>query len=372
MEELSKYYDFETLMELMNNENINFEIKDAFCHLFKNLYVQIQDHNRLKVDHFIVDWDKLKDTYSFPALDVEAMFKYKPIKYFISQTINYHFDMVNLKQEEAVHQLAYLKSIIELAKKMMEAGHYTELKEINALVKGLKRVLAKSFTYMYAKSITSKEKDFTMTRTIAFHTKQNEPTAFDMNIAMAQLRECRIAICNFFEFIGQILIMLKQNTAMFRLKNIIQTTTGNMAVSAEEDLGQYIYFQEKKIKVNEIQDKIGFLVKNMTKEEGFIKIGHDQHSTKQLVTLLLSMSFDSNISMKVHSINILMNLFSNCTKITESMSSVIAIENNTSDYSDMLTNDRDDISQLLIKFKSTTNISLQKMISETESMLTLK
>lgn len=371
MEELAKHYDFETLIDLMNNENISFEIKEAFCHLFTNLYVQVQDHSRLKLDHFIVEWDKLKDTYAFAPLAVETMFKYKPIKYFISQTINYHFEVVNLKQEEAVHQLAYLKAIIELAKKMMEAGFYTELKEINALVKGLKRVLGKSFTYMYAKAITSKDQDFTLTRTTVFQSKHNEQSAFDMNIALVQLRECRIAICDFFEFIGKIMIMLKQNTAMFRLKNIIQTATGAVAVAAEEEEGHFIYFQDKRMRVQEIMDKIGFLIKNMTKEEGFIKIGHDQQSTKQLVALLLSMSFDSNVAMKVHAINILMSLFSNCLKITESMASVIAIEDSTSHYNESMKIARDEISNYLISFKSTTNTSLAELVDKTESRFSL-
>lgn len=371
VEELKKYYDLETLMDLMNNEEISFEIKDAFCHLFTNLYVHIHDHNRLKVDHFIVQWDDLKDFYSFPALDVEVIFKYKPIKYYISQTINYHFIYMDLKNKDTVHQLAYLKSIIELAQKMMEAGFYTELKEINALVKGLKKVLAHSFTYSHATKFSMKdETEFTMTKTL-FHGRYEEPSSFDMNISIVQLRECRIAICNFFEFINKIQLMLKQNTAMFRLKNIIQTSGEDLKEEANSEEIGYIYYDQKRIKTQEILDKIGFMVNNMTKEDGFIKMGHDTQSTKQLITLLLSMSFENNISMKVHAINNLMNLFTNCLRVTESMGSVIAIDHETKTYYDEINQNRDEISKYLVSFKSTGELSQFEMVDKADGKVNL-
>lgn len=357
------------MMDLMNNEEISFEIKDAFCHLFTNLYVQIHDHSKLKVDHFIVQWDDLRDFYSFPSLDVELIFKYKPVKYYISQTINYHFIYMDLKNKETVHQLAFLKSIIELAHKLMEAGFYTELKEINALVKGLKKVLSHSFTYSHAKKIMIKEEnDFTLTKTLA-QSGVEESTSFDLNISLVQLRECRIAICNFFDYINKIQIMLKQTTAMFRLKNIIQTTGDEVQMCEDQEEQGVIYYEDRKIKSQGILDKIGFLVNNMTREEGFIKLGHDQQSTKQLITLLLSMSFENNMSVKVHAINNLMNLFTNCLRITESMGSVIAIDQETKGYYDLINKNRDEISKYLMSFKSTGELSQFELIDKADCKL---
>ena len=50
-----------------------------------------------------------------------------------------------MTQKDTVYQLNYLNSLIQLAKKLLELGFYTELKEINSLVKGMNKVLSNSF-----------------------------------------------------------------------------------------------------------------------------------------------------------------------------------------------------------------------------------
>lgn len=355
--ELQKFYDFETLIEIMNSEDITYDIKDAACHLFTTVWVQVQDHTKLKIDQFIVEWDKLKDNYSFVPLDVEILFKYKPIKYYLSQTINYHFIYIDLSQKEAVHQLSYLNSIIRLSMKMIEAGFYTELKEINALVKGVIKVLAQSFTYNDS-TLSLMNNDGDLTRTLV-NLRNEEVSAYDSNIAIVQLRECRVSICNFLDFINKIQIMLKHNTAMFRLKNLILTNQPYHG-AMEQESAEYLYFQDKKIKEQDILNKVGFLVNNMTKEEGFIKIGHDQQSTMQLVTLLLSMSLDHNLLMKEQAIKVLINSFSNCLQVTESMAEVIAIDQTTTTFYMDINNLRKDISTFLI----THNSSIERYISD--------
>jgi hypothetical protein len=366
--ELQRFYDFETLIEIMNSEDVTYDIKDAACHLFTTVWVQVQDHTKLKVDQFIVEWDKLKDNYSFIPLDVEILFKYKPIKYYLSQTINYHFIYIDLSKKEAVHQLSYLNSIIRLSMKMIEAGFYTELKEINALVKGLIKVLAQSFTYNDSTVNLLGNDELTKTQMSAAN---DSASAYDSNIAIVQLRECRISICNFLDFINKIQIMLKHNTAMFRLKNLILTNSGPGSVLGDNDPADYLCFQDRKIKEQDILNKVGFLVNNMTKEEGFIKIGHDQQSTRQLVTLLLSMSLDNNLQMKEQAIKVLINLFSNCLRVTESMTEVIAIDQLTSSYYTDVNNLRKDISTYLINFNSSIERSITHLFDKSEGKLSL-
>jgi hypothetical protein len=362
--ELQRFYDFETLIEIMNSEDITYDIKDATCHLFTTVWVQVQDHTKLKVDQFIVEWDKLKDNYSFVPLDVEILFKYKPIKYYLSQTINYHFIYIDLSQKEAVHQLSYLNSIIRLSMKMIEAGFYTELKEINALVKGVIKVLAQSFTYNDGGMTASNNDDLTKTL-MNMNLRNEEASAYDSNIAIVQLRDCRISICNFLDFINKLQIMLKHNTAMFRLKNLI-LTNGPAPGVTDRHPSDYLYFQDKRIREQDILNKVGFLVNNMTKEEGFIKIGHDQQSTMQLVTLLLSMSLDNNLVMKEQAIKVLIFLFSNCLRVTESMTEVIAIDQVATTYYMDINNLRKDISTLLITYNSSVERSISDLFDKAE------
>lgn len=366
--ELQRFYDFETLIEIMNSEDITYDIKDAVCHLFTTVWVQIQEHTKLKVNQFVVEWDRLKDNFSFTPLDVEVLFKYKPIKYYLSQTINYHFIYIDLGRKEVVHQLSYLNSIICLSMKMIEAGFYTELKEINALVKGLIKVLAQSFTYNNSAVNILNNEDFT--KTIG-SLRVEAATAYDSNIAIVQLRQCRVSICNFLDFINKIQIMLKHNTAMFRLKNLILTSSAPTAIANDHDGGEYLYFQDRRIREQDILNKVGFLVNNMTKEEGFIKIGNDQQSTRQLVTLLLSISLDNNLMIKEQAIKVLINLFSNCLLVTENMTEVIAIDQNTSMYYMDVNSLREDISTYLLVFNSTIERSLSDLLEKVESKLSL-
>lgn len=361
--ELQKYYDFETLVEIMNSEDITYDIKDAVCHLFTTVWVQIQDNTKLKVDQFIVEWDKLKDNYSFIPLDVEVLFKYKPIKYYLSQTISYHFIYIDLSQKEAIHQLSYLNSIIKLSMKMIEAGFYTELKEINALVKGLIKVLAQSFTYNDAKINLMNMDELTKTM---INIQTEEFSSYDSNISIVQLRECRVSICNFLDFINKIQIMLKHNTAMFRLKNLILTNSVAVGNFDHESSGEFFSFNDRRIREQDILNKVGFLVNNMTKEEGFIKIGHDQQSTMQLVALLLSMSLDNNLQMKEKAINVLINLFSNCLRVTESMAEVIAIDQLTTPYYMDINNLRKDLSNYLMMFNSSIERSISDLFDKAE------
>ena len=72
------------MLDLLNHEEINFEIKNAFVHLFTNLWVDLPQYQKLNVDLNIVEWDKLRDMYSFPIVDIEDVYKFKPVRYYIS------------------------------------------------------------------------------------------------------------------------------------------------------------------------------------------------------------------------------------------------------------------------------------------------
>lgn len=103
------------MLEVLNSEEVSYELKHAFCHLFLNLWVDLPTYPKLKVDLTTIDWDKLKDMFTFPPLELDDLFKFKPIKYYISQTINYHFLSVDLSNKDSIHQLSFLNSMINLS-----------------------------------------------------------------------------------------------------------------------------------------------------------------------------------------------------------------------------------------------------------------
>jgi hypothetical protein len=218
---------------------------------------------------------------------------------------------------------------------MLELGFYTDVKEINSLVKGVKRVLTNSFTYtndqsneevLKANNLTSEGQRDSLVRN------------YDSNIAFSKLRECRISICRFFKFISKIEIMLKQYRLIFRLKNIIQTScisqshqslsstsiAAESAINLVRKVGESpLYYNGFKVNQQDIIDKIGFLINNMAREEEFIKIGNETDATKHLVSVFLSMSFENSMEVKIIALEMILGLFSSCQSLTESITKVI-------------------------------------------------
>ena len=371
---LQRHFEFDMILDILNHEEVSFEVKHAFCHLFTNIWVDLPEHPKLKVDLKVVEWDKLKDVFTFPVLELDDIFRYKPIKYYVSQAINYQFETIDLKKKDSINQLSFLNEIVNLSRKMMELGIYTEIKEINSLVKGLKKVLTNTFRFLEGKN-----KDFDSNSSLSRYKSQmssrlaQQATSYDMNISISKLRECRISICYFFEFILKIQIMLKEYTMVFRIKNLIQTSCNGLSLQKEnEDKSkndEIVYFQGHKIKLKEIINKIGYLINNMTKEDGFIKIGGDNNSLKSLVADLLSMSFENNLTVKKLTLNMIMSLFSNCYNLTESVYNLTGIEYELKSYHERITNIRNDLTKVIIQYKTMTEISIDYLYDHLKSSL---
>lgn len=368
---LERHYDFEIILDILNHEEIDYEIKNAFCHLFTNLWVDLSEYSRLKVDIKIVDWDQLKDIYSFPLLDLDDIFKFKPIKYYISQTIAYQFDSIDLTKRSAISQLSFLSTIVTLARKMMELGLYTEIKEINSLIKGLKQVLVNSFNFMDSPAETNLSR-VKRIRSDAFG--QQENTSYDINIAVSKLRECRGQICGFFEFIGRVQVMLKQYTMIFRIKNLIQTSYGESFNPSREPYiekkgTKNILYHGFPIEEKDLLTKIGFLMNSCIKEDGFIKICHEKEDIKDFLSVLISMSFESNLSIKKSAFNIMISLFSYCRSLTESITSIIGIERSMKEYHDRVISLKLDLNKLLSQFKTSTEFSMGHLLNNIREIL---
>jgi RIH domain len=368
---LQRIFDFEILLDILNSEDKNYEIKDAFCHLFTNLWVDLPEYTKLKVDLTTVEWDRLKDNYTFPTLDIGDLLKFKPIKYYVSQTISYHFIDIDLQKPETVYQVSFLNSIIHLAWKMMELGLYNELREINSLVKGLKKVLKNSYSQNHIRQdldLISLEK---MRSSYSFR-KEIIAKSYDGNIAAAKMRECRISICYFFEYISRIQIMLKQYTLIFRLKNTIATSCNSLTLDERSQKGKRIHepdsnykaelkYQGIHVDIPDMVSKFSFLVKDMNKKDEFVKSSAESQSTRDLVAVLLSMSFDKHIKAKTTALNLILSLFSNCLYLTESISKVTCVERPMKDYNDYVNNLRTSLVATSIQFKSMTEVSMETL-----------
>ena len=370
---LQRVFDFETLLDVLNAEDKNYEIKDAFCHLFTNLWVDLPEYTKLKVDLTTVEWDRLKDNYNFPTLDIADLLKFKPIKYYVSQTISYHFIDIDLQKPETVHQVSFLNSIIHLAWNMMELGLYNELREINSLVKGLKKVLKNSYAQNHMRS--NPDLDFIslekMKSSYSFR-KDLMVKSYDGNIAASKMRECRISICYFFEYISRIQIMLKQYTLIFRLKNTIATSCNSQSLGERGLKGKRFHEIDSKFKADlkyqgtfvnipDMITKFSFLIKDMNKKDEFVKTSVESQSTRDLVSVLLSMSFDKHVKAKTTALNLILSLFSNCLYLTESISKVTCVERPMKDYNDYVNNLRTSLVATSIQFKSMTEVSTETL-----------
>jgi len=371
---LQRHYDFDVILDILNHEEVSFEVKHAFCHLFTNLWVDLPEHPKLKADLTVVEWEKLKDVFTFPVLELDDIFRYKPIKYYISQAINYQFVTIDMKKKDSIHQLCFLNEIINLSRKMMELGIYTEIKEINSLVKGLKKVLTNSFSFHENNKDFGAANSFSRFRSQLSTRAAAHATVYDNTIAIAKLRECRISICYFFEFISKIQVMLKEYTLIFRMKNLIQTSCNVLSLqpaSGEETakLASNVYYQGHRINQHEIINKIGFLINNMMREDSFIKIGGDHNGVKNLITVLLSMSTENNLTVKKVTLNMIMSLFSNCSNLTESVAQVIGIENSMKEFHERVVNLRTDLNKVIIQFKTMTEISVEYLYEHIKASL---
>lgn len=368
---LQRIFDFETLLDILNAEDKNYEIKDAFCHLFTNLWVDLPEYTKLKVDLTTVEWDRLKDNYTFPSLDISDLLKFKPIKYYVSQTISYHFIDIDLQKPETVHQVSFLNSIIRLAWKMMELGLYNELREINSLVKGLKKVLKNSYSQNQVRQdldLISLEK----TKSSYSFRKDLIGKSSDGSVGASKMRECRISICYFFEYISRIQIMLKQYTLIFRLKNTIATSCNSISLGEKALKGKRYRTQDPHIKtelkyqgtyinIPDMITKFSFLIKDMNKKDEFVKTSLESQSTRDLVSVLLSMSFDKHVKAKTTALNLILSLFSNCLYLTESISKVTCVERPMKDYNDYVNNLRTSLVATSIQFKSMTEVSTETL-----------
>ena len=255
-----------------------------------------------------------------------------------------------MTQKETVHQLNYLNSLILLAKKLLELGFYTELKEINSLVRGMNKVLSNSFYQAESADI----QNLVFRRNSTARIQQN-----DAELALGKLKDCRVSICNLFEFIQKIQVLLKQYTLMFRLKNLIQTSFNTTTVKDYDasDKSGLIRYQGHHIHETDLTSKIGFLINNMCLEEGFIKLASEQHGIKDFVRLLIAMSKDSNATMKKITMKMILFMFSDCLNLTESISKVICIDASIMDTYDKITNIHKDINKLMLQYRTMSEIT---------------
>ena len=137
---------------------------------------------------------------------------------------------------------------------------------------------------------------------------------------------------------------------MFRLKNLIQTSFNTTIIREYDhsDKPELILYQGHRIHETDLTSKIGFLINNMSHEEGFIKLASESHGITDFVRLLIAMSKDSNSTMKKITMKMILFMFSDCLNLTESISKVICIDNSIMDTYDTIANILKDINKLLL------------------------
>lgn len=309
---LQNHYDFDIIFAVLNHEEVRIEVKEIFCRLLTYLWVDLPGYSKLSLDLTIIQWENLKDNYTLPSIDLEDQFRFKPIKYYIFHTLKYQLNSISVKTKNAIHQFSYLNSIINLAKTMVELGLYAEIEEINELLSALKKLIINSLlshnTIRQLKSQMSLQNK--VTKGVSM-TVINDQTV-DLNLSLASMKVCSLSIAQFFQLISKIQIFMKQNSLVYRLKNLIET---NYIPFLYENYNN----SQKKAKEEEIISKVGFMIKAITEEESQLKLNLQKSGVTETVSIFMGLSFEDDPNIKQVSFDYLFSYFSNTKILSETI-----------------------------------------------------
>jgi hypothetical protein len=309
---LQSHFDFDIIFAVLNHEDVTIEVKEIFCRLLTYLWVDLPGYSKLCLDLTIIQWENLKDNYNLPSIDLEDQFRFKPIKYYIFHTLKYQLNSISVKTKNAIHQFSYLNSIINLAKMMIELGLYSEIEEINELLSALKKLIINSL--LNHNTIRQLMSQFSLQNKVTKGlslTVINDQTV-DLNLSLASMRVCSLSIAQFFQLVSKIQIFMKQNSLVYRLKNLIET---NYIPFLYENYNN----SQKRAKEDEIISKVGFMIKAITEEESQLKLNLQKSGVTETVSIFMGLSFEDDPHIKQVSFDYLFSYFSNTKILSETI-----------------------------------------------------
>lgn len=106
---LSSYYPLELCLKIITNDSYHFDIRESFCTLTRNLWINVSPYNEINYPNKIKIWEEMKDGVYF-SYYIGNITGFDELKIFIPDFIEYYLTKDILKDEG---ELELLKSILE-------------------------------------------------------------------------------------------------------------------------------------------------------------------------------------------------------------------------------------------------------------------
>ena len=330
-------------------------MKEAFCKLFTNLWIEIYPYNKADFRMNVYSWEEPDDKIILPCSRYDVS-KLKEVKMYILNFLkNKTKSQVHSQKNNQIikQRISYLNTIIKLVIKMIKLGFYNDLYEISLLSKRVKLTLNRSFRQFDTLSLAlSKLSDNPSESTF----RKGAQGIFNISVlkmidkgTIEVLRDCRVVITQFFDIIIQLDILVKKFPLMFRVKNLVSSSLRQDEFIKETFRSEFEDFSEdykdevreaiegKKDYMNSQNyesyvESVGELIAETSKNDSLITTLKDEG----FIESLLALSFEENLEIKRLCFKIIFSLFQNTFKLTTSLNEFLLLRKENQDVYESL------------------------------------